>query len=319
MTISSRFKLFILILVVSGTSASAQSLMQLMRSQRDSAIEGKWEINSGSNAPELNFYNNDYCDFYLVRRSSGKSYELHPGRNTVKTRSSRNRHVREKMSQYLTTSQDLPYLPKEEIKKRTDKYYAPPKTAGSYRRYPGKFPKKLNESFPYALPVKHGKETSWRTDSLENYLTLNFSVPTGDTVYATRGGVVCKAGDGRQVLVYHSDCTFAAYLMLERKFVSPGDEIHTGEPIGVASSQGVSISFYYLNKTQFRRGEKVADYPYAHFVPVFRTDEGDVKPEEGKMYRAVTDDALITQEMSKREKREYLKEKKVVLHPAVHP
>ena len=184
----------------------------------------------------------------------------------------------------------------------TSSYIVKPKPksrlkVGSYQCYPGKFPKKLDKSFPYALPVKHGKET-----------TLNFSIPEGDTVYATRGGVVCKAGDGRQVLVYHADCTFAAYLMLERKFVNPGDEIHAGEPIGVASSEGVSISFYYLDKTQFRRVEKVADYPYAHFVPIFRTDEGDVRPEEGETYCAVTDDELITQEMSRREKRQYLRE-----------
>ena len=205
----------------------------------------------------------------------------------------------------MTTAQYLPYLPKEEMKKRTGKYYALPKSAGSYLNYPGKFPKKLDESLPYALPVKHGKETSWREDSLENHLTLNFSVPEGDTVYATRSGTVCKAGNGRQVLVYHADCTFAAYLMLGQKFVSAGDEIHVGEPIGVAGSEGVSIAYYYLDKTQFSQSEKLPDHPYVHFVPVFRTAVGDVKPEEGKVYQAVTDDALITQEMSKREKRLY--------------
>ena len=301
MAMSSTLKLFVFILFVSGSSASAQSLMQLMRSQRDSTLQGKWEINPGNKKQELIFNNSDYCDFYLVRRSSGKSYELHPGRNMVKTTRSRIMHVNSRKAQHLTIEKTLQYL---------DKYYVPRKAAGLYWRYPGKFPKKLNESFPYALPVKHGKETSWRTDSLENHLTLNFSIPEGDTVYATRGGVVCKAGDEGQVLVYHDDCTFAAYLMLEGKLVNPGDEIHGGEPIGVASSEGVSISFYYLDKAQFRRSEKVADYPYAHFVPVFRTGEGDVKPEEGKTYYAVTDDELITQEMGKREKREYLKDKK---------
>ena len=286
-------------LSMTGFSVSAQSLMPLMRSQQDSTIEGKWEINPGNKKQELIFNNSDYCDFYLVRRSSGKSYELHPGRNMVKTTRSRIMHVNSRKAQHLTKEKTLQYL---------DKYYVPRKAAGLYWRYPGKFPKKLDKSFPYALPVKHGKETAWRTDTLENQLTLNFFVPERDTVYATRGGVVCKAGDEGQVLVYHADCTFAAYLMLESKFVSPGSEIHAGEPIGVASSEGVSISFYYLDKTQFRRVEKVADYPYAHFVPVFRTDEGDVRPEEGETYCAVTDDELITQEMGRREKRQYLRE-----------
>ena len=82
-------------LFVTEFSASAQSLMSLIGSQ-SRAIEGKWETNPGSKVPELNFYNHDYCDFYLVRRSNGKSYDLHPGRNTVNIRSGRNRHVREK-------------------------------------------------------------------------------------------------------------------------------------------------------------------------------------------------------------------------------
>ena len=273
--------------------------MSLMCSQKG-AIEVKRETNPGSKAQELVFYNNDCCDYYLVR-ANGKSYHLHSGRNMVIMKMGRAKSKGPSaMLAQRATPETSSYIVKPKPKSRLK--------VGSYQCYPGKFPKKLDKSFPYALPVKHGKETAWRTDTLENQLTLNFFVPERDTVYATRGGVVCKAGDEGQVLVYHADCTFAAYLMLESKFVSPGSEIHAGEPIGVASSEGVSISFYYLDKAQFRRSEKVADYPYAHFVPVFRTGEGDVKPEEGKTYCAVTDDELVTQEMSRREKRQYLKE-----------
>ena len=286
-------------LFVKVFSASSQSLMSLMCSQKG-AIEVKRETNPGSKAQELVFYNNDCCDYYLVR-ANGKSYHLHSGRNMVIMKMGRAKSKGPSaMLAQRATPETSSYIVKPKPKSRLK--------VGSYQCYPGKFPKKLDKSFPYALPVKHGKETAWRTDTLENQLTLNFFVPERDTVYATRGGVVCKAGDGRQVLVYHADCTFAAYLMLESKFVSPGSEIHAGEPIGVASSEGVSISFYYLDKTQFRHVEKVADYPYAHFVPIFRTDEGDVRPEEGETYCAVTDDELITQEMSRREKRQYLKE-----------
>lgn len=278
-TLSCKVLLIGLFLFMTGFSASAQSLMSLMDSQEGN-LDGEVEKNWERKAKDLILYNNDYCDFYIVLLRGRKLHDVHPGRNLIVMGRSRK---------------------KSGLYKRDINSYR-------LRYYPGRFPKKLNESFPYALPVKHGKETAWRTDTLENQLTLNFFVPERDTVYATRGGVVCKAGDGRQVLVYHADCTFAAYLMLESKFVSPGSEIHAGEPIGVASSEGVSISFYYLDKTQFRRVEKVADYPYAHFVPIFRTDEGDVRPEEGETYRAVTDDELITQEMSRREKRQYLRE-----------
>lgn len=287
-----------LFLFMTGFSASAQSLMSLMDSQEGN-LDGEVEKNRERKAKDLILYNNDYCDFYIVVLRGKKAYDVHPGRNLIVMGRSR------KKSDYTYSKASVSQI---SINKFSGPLYKRDINSYRLRYYPGRFPKKLNESFPYALPVKHGKETAWRTDSLENQLTLNFSIPEGDTVYATRGGVVCKAGDEGQVLVYHADCTFAAYLMLESKFVSPGSEIHAGEPIGVASSEGVSISFYYLDKAQFRRSEKVADSPYAHFVPVFRTGEGDVKPEEGKTYCAVTDDELVTQEMSRREKRQYLKE-----------
>ncbi|KAA3983377.1 M23 family peptidase, partial [Bacteroides ovatus] len=41
--------------------------------------------------------------------------------------------------------------------------------------------------------------------------------------------------------------------------------------------------------------------------PVFRTTEGDVKPEEKTIYQAVTDHDLIMQDMSKRDKKKYMK------------
>lgn len=287
-----------LFLFMTGFSASAQSLMSLMDSQEGN-LDGEVEKNRERKAKDLILYNNDYCDFYIVVLRGKKAYDVHPGRNLIVMGRSR------KKSDYTYSKASVSQI---SINKFSGPLYKRDINSYRLRYYPGRFPKKLNESFPYALPVKHGKETAWRTDSLENQLTLNFSIPEGDTVYATRGGVVCKAGDEGQVLVYHADCTFAAYLMLESKFVSPGSEIHAGEPIGVASSEGVSISFYYLDKAQFRRSEKVANYPYAHFVPIFRTDEGDVRPEEGETYCAVTDDELITQEMGRREKRQYLRE-----------
>ena len=287
-----------LFLFMTGFSASAQSLMSLMDSQEGN-LDGEVEKNRERKAKDLILYNNDYCDFYIVVLRGKKAYDVHPGRNLIVMGRSR------KKSDYTYSKASVSQI---SINKFSGPLYKRDINSYRLRYYPGRFPKKLNESFPYTLPVKHGKETAWRTDSLENQLTLNFSIPEGDTVYATRGGVVCKAGDEGQVLVYHADCTFAAYLMLESKFVSPGSEIHAGEPIGVASSEGVSISFYYLDKAQFRRSEKVADYPYAHFVPIFRTDEGDVRPEEGETYCAVTDDELITQEMGRREKRQYLRE-----------
>lgn len=50
-------------------------------------------------------------------------------------------------------------------------------------------------------------------------------------------------------------------------------------------------------------------YAYSHFVPYFRTTEGDIQLEEKKLYEAVVDDDLVTKEMTKREKKKYMKQK----------
>ena len=90
--------------------------------------------------------------------------------------------------------------------------------------------------------------------------------------------------------------------------VQPGEAILTGQPIGLAGSNGISISFFFLDKNKFT-GEKFNGYPYSHFIPMFRTAEGDVKLKERSYYHALTDDELIMQDMDKREKKKYLKQK----------
>lgn len=267
----------VLLMVLPASSLSAQSLRTLLRTPFN-AVEAKWETNPNTGDRELNCYNNDYCDYY-VYLVNDDSYNLQPGKNTVFT------------------------IKKGEVGSN------PFQSPSSYYKFRGRFPRKFNIKFPYALPVRNGMKTAWKTDLREQFKTLNFFMHQGDTVYATRGGIVCEGGTNRQLLIYHSDYTFAAYMMLEKKFVGSGFKVRVGEPIGLASRNGVSISYFFLDENKFE-GTFVSGYFYSHFVPVFRTSEGDVKLEEEKTYQAVTDDALIMQEMSKREKKRYLKYKK---------
>ena len=265
------------ILIAAGSSLSAQSLKSLMRLPFN-VIENKWEANRTGDGQDLNYYNNDYCDYYVFREQDN-SYNLSPGKNTI-------------ISLKRGETTDMPF-----------------KNLSSYIPFRGRFPKKFDAALPYALPVKNGEKTAWKTDQRERFKTLNFFMHKGDTVYATRGGTACLTNNDRQVLVYHPDHTFAAYLMLEERFVLPGENVQTGEPIGVAGLSGVSVSFFFLDENKFESG-RATGYPYSHFVPVFRTSEGDLKLEEKKLYKAVTDDALIMQEMSKREQKRYLKARK---------
>jgi len=181
--------------------------------------------------------------------------------------------------------------------------------ATTYTFFRGSFPKDFNINTPYAFPVKNGMQTAWKTDRRESVRTLQFRMLPGDTVYATRSGIVCRTMLPRQLLICHADYTFAAYLAMNENFVSPGEEVRTGQPVGIAGPTGVSISFFFLDKNKFS-GLEAAGYVYSHFTPVFRTAEGDVKPVERKMYNALVDDELIMLDMSKREQKKYLKSKK---------
>lgn len=256
-------------------NSTAQSLMSMMK-QPFNIIESDWERNSNQDL-SLVYTNNDFCDYY-VYRIDDRSYELHPGKNTIFK------------------------IPKG------SNFDNPFKNPSSYRFYRGIFVEKFDVKRPYALPVKNGVKTAWKTDIRESKKTLNFYMHQGDTVYSTRGGMACKTSDPRQLLIYHSDHTFAAYLGMDENFIVPGEEVMTGQPIGIAGRWTVSISYFFLDENKFE-SLQATGYPYSHFMPVFRTDEGDVQMEEKRKYTAVIDDELLMQDMSKREQKRYLKNK----------
>lgn len=265
----------LLIFILLAGYTSAQSVRKLMETPNQ-IIEAKWEQNSHGTT-ELNYYNDDLCDYYLYQEND-RSYDLRPGKNTI---------VRiEKNSQVEN----------------------PLKNGSRYMFFRGQFPEDFQISTPYALPIKNGEETTWRIAPQENLKTMNFLINKGDTIYATRRGIACKTVLPKQLLIYHSDHTFAAYLMMNENFIQPGEEVLTGQPIGIAGIIGISISYFFLDSNKFKASGPVG-YPYSHFTPVFRTDTGDIKLEEKISYKAVVDDALITQEMSKREIKKYLKQK----------
>ena len=265
----------LLVFTLSVCHAPAQSLRKLME-RPFGVVESKWETDTQGNQV-LNYYNEDYCDYYLYRMSD-RSYNLTPGKNTI-----------------FKIEKNAPFD-------------NPFKSASSYKYYRGKFPANFQINTPYALPVKDGQKTEWQTDPREFAKTLNFRIKEGDLVYATRSGIACKTSNPRQLLVYHADQTFAAYLMMSEKYIQPGEEVQVGQPVGKAGALKVSISFFFLDENKFKGGES-SGYPYSHFIPVFRTTEGDIKPKERTIYQALTNDELIMQDMSKRDKKKYMKQK----------
>ena len=262
--------------LMTSAGAGAQSFRKILDRPHD-VVKSVWESDNEGNQ-ELNYYNEDYCPYYLYREGDD-SYELQPGKNTV--------FKKMKKSPY-----DNPF-----------------NRPTSFMYFRGFFLKNFQVNTPYALPVKSGTQTAWRIDRRESVRTLQFRMAAGDTVYATRSGVACRTVIPRQLLICHADHTFAAYLVMQENFITPGEEVRTGQPVGIAGPTGVSVSFFFLDKNKFS-GLKAAGYMYSHFTPVFRTTEGDVKPEERKMYTAWVDDGLIMLDMTKREQKKYLKRKK---------
>lgn len=258
-------------------SVSAQSFKRILE-RPVNVIDGVWEQNSEGDQM-LNYYNNDYC-YYYMRRINDDGYVLRPGKTTV--------YTRKKNAQYDNLFKS---------------------GASQYQFYRGRFLKDFKIDTPYAFPVKNGGRTAWVTDKRERVRTLQFSIQPGDTVYATRGGMACDTVDERLLLIAHADYTFAAYMAMRENFIISGEYVRVGQPVGIAGPTGVSISFFFLDKNKFD-GLDANGYVYSHFTPTFRTVEGDVKPEEKKMYEALLDDALIMQDMSKREQKRYLKNKK---------
>ena len=133
----------LLIFTLSASYTSAQSLRKLLE-RPYGIIESKWEKDA-QGTTELNYYNEDYCDYYLYR-ANDRSYNLSNGKNTI--------FKIEKNAQV-----DNPF-----------------KSASSYTFCRGKFPKDFNIQTPYALPVKNNQKTAWKTDPREPFKTLNFHI-----------------------------------------------------------------------------------------------------------------------------------------------
>ena len=67
----------LLIFTLSASCTSAQSLRKLLE-RPYGIIESKWEKDA-QGATELNYYNEDYCDYYLYR-ANDRSYNLSNGK-----------------------------------------------------------------------------------------------------------------------------------------------------------------------------------------------------------------------------------------------
>lgn len=244
-------------------------------------IENTVRYNSSAQAIERIYKNNDYCSYMVVRKGA-RYYNAVPGENVFESRPSKTQTA---MNNFAKTD---------------------------VRIYRGIFPKKPDSLYHYALPFPahrevHVKEMLQRLrERREPYYSFRSS--GCDTVYAMRGGVACISGDKRGLIINHIDETFAVYSHFVRTFVKAGDPIEVGQAIGLAAGYQVNVTFLYLDSQFFKNSETAEQYPYTHFSPMLWNGTSYVRVADDLTLMAspLTPD-LITQDMSKAERKRWLK------------
>lgn len=212
------------------------------------------------------------------------------------------------------------------------------------RAYRGNWKTDSDSSFVYLPPVAPGKkvdihiltslEDFFQRDRKEKKVTgLAFRMNEGDTVYAMRSGLVCdvhqhQASEAEKpgsrlyartenyVVIYHKDGSFATYKLFkdEGVFVEPGENIEAGEPIGIIGGddyrQGAHLRLQMSGCFgDSDKNNAIEGRAYRSFIPVIAINESETCKPEGKVaqFESQHPADLIMKEMSKREKKQYLK------------
>lgn len=152
----------------------------------------------------------------------------------------------------------------------------------------------------------------------------------GDTIFSSRRGVVERVyedsnetGNGvtftnevNRLIIRHEDCTFGRYANFETKgiFVKVGQKIEVGDPLGIVNRKpyGSSIhvrQLFYATPIEIQIREGKTKIENTYFPIIYQTDDGKITEwNYNHTYTAVLNEDLITQEMSKRELKKWLKE-----------
>ena len=160
-------------------------------------------------------------------------------------------------------------------------------------------------------------------DSPKDFNLMSFDMHEGDTVFASRSGLV-SLDEVKNIDMYgnllkkelfsisimHKDCSFSTYSFIKFLLVKPGEFVVAGSPIGIAKGS-ISFKLYYLEPTAVKDKEtnKINYSNNLRYVPVnFDLSNGETKLDSTKSYQPIHRFETITQEMSKREVKKYKKQ-----------
>ncbi len=274
-----RLTLAIIVLLACSTVSFAQLSQMLTFSKKCISIRME---KASSGEMERNYYNDDCIDYTLVRNSDAL-YPLHPGKNTVAR---------------LTPS---------------DQFSDPWRMSGqSIKIYPGRFVnmEKL-KPVVYAMPVVSGKNVKCTAKDINARMNNDsvrlkaffFRMNPGDTVCAVRSGIACQDVPNNILYIYHEDGTIAVYNNVV-KSVKHTDRIVAGQLIGTVAEGKKSIRLLLLGMERKNLVVKEGlQFPYSCLTPIFRTADGDRYIDEEVKLTAKTDDELVMQELTSKEKK----------------
>lgn len=170
--------------------------------------------------------------------------------------------------------------------------------------------------------------TAFHASLRGNPLVYRFMFNRADTIYAARKGLVVIIGDQNApeskygviankginyVVVEHQDGSYAVYYGFTRGTigVQVGETVFPDTPLGCAGAidsthYAVDLRLSHLAGRIFEKGNTYTytkAFETVDLNPLFCTADGDQKLNSGKSYQAVLSEELVTQEMTKREKK----------------
>lgn len=206
----------------------------------------------------------------------------------------------------------------------------------SYQVYDHAVDPKVDREFLYRLPFSADRRAKAartasdtrllqgrdKKDEPIRMLGYRFELSPGDTIYAARKGRVIEVRlpentekrsglaytrDQSKILVEHADGTVARYGSVEDIRVEAGEMVYPFTPLGLASS--FDGKRYFLNfSVCYRSSENSTEehrFPLVYFTPRFATASGDTELVAGEGYAPRVDNALLTREMNKRERKKF--------------
>jgi hypothetical protein len=188
----------------------------------------------------------------------------------------------------------------------------------------------------YMLPVSPGKTTRvTKVESLSDLLgqksenqfyTQGFTYDLGDTICATRAGIVynindqLKQGEGRdnlytdsrnKIYIQHKDGTLGHYTILSpiKSLVQNGDFVIPGQPIAIFNKLSIKytmlFSVYYLNEEKIRVDVPKDVYDALPISYYLNENALSTKLVENQKYDSKIAPVIISEELNKREKKKF--------------